>query len=194
MPIKYIGRTTSFRGKSLWEIVGNLKNFGVGRIVVRSMFERYPEPSYMRIIKVEGMENEPSRKACVWVEKTFRGKTLPDVTKILKTSYKTDYRLIPKDEEDNYIKGVGREERLATSDYSEKRVLPLEMPLPPLLLELNKAALRRKGKMDEALNSIPLNVRQGAANRAIVIPSANLEETIFVEEPFVPRLYGGLKK
>jgi hypothetical protein len=58
MPIKYIGRTTTFKGKTLWEIVGNLKNFGVGRIVVRSTFERYPEPSYLKICKVEGLANE----------------------------------------------------------------------------------------------------------------------------------------
>lgn len=56
--IKYIGRTTDFKGKTLWEIVGNLKNFGVGRIVVRSMFERYPEPCYMKIIKVDALPNE----------------------------------------------------------------------------------------------------------------------------------------
>lgn len=31
--IKLIGRTTDFRGKSLWELLGNLKNFGVGRVV-----------------------------------------------------------------------------------------------------------------------------------------------------------------
>lgn len=53
MPYKYIGRTTDFRGKSLWEILGNLKNFGVGRILVRSRFERYPEPSYIKVLKVE---------------------------------------------------------------------------------------------------------------------------------------------
>jgi small subunit ribosomal protein S34 len=58
MPIKYIGRTTSFKGKTLWEIVGNLKNFGVGRIVVRSILERYPEPSYLKICKVEALANE----------------------------------------------------------------------------------------------------------------------------------------
>jgi small subunit ribosomal protein S34 len=58
MPIKYIGRTTTFRGKTLWEFVGNLKNFGVGRIVVRSTFERYPEPSYLKICKVEALANE----------------------------------------------------------------------------------------------------------------------------------------
>lgn len=58
--IKYIGRTTDFKGKTLWEIVGNLKNFGVGRVVVRSMFERYPEPSFMRIVKVDALPNEVS--------------------------------------------------------------------------------------------------------------------------------------
>jgi hypothetical protein len=58
MPIKYVGRTTDFKGKTLWEIVGNLKNFGVGRIVARSTFERYPEPSYLKICKVEALANE----------------------------------------------------------------------------------------------------------------------------------------
>lgn len=53
MPYKYIGRVTDFKGKTLWEILGNLKNYGVGRIVARNMFERYPEPSFMKIIKVE---------------------------------------------------------------------------------------------------------------------------------------------
>lgn len=53
MPYKYIGKTTDFRGKTLWEICGNLKNFGIGRIVVRSRFERYPEPCYLKILKVQ---------------------------------------------------------------------------------------------------------------------------------------------
>lgn len=53
--IKYFGRTTDFRGKTLWELVGSLKNFGVGRVVARSMFERYPEPCFYRILKVEAL-------------------------------------------------------------------------------------------------------------------------------------------
>lgn len=56
--IKYVGRTTDFKGKTLWEIVGNLKNHGVGRIVVRNMFQRYKEPCFMKIIKVDGAPNE----------------------------------------------------------------------------------------------------------------------------------------
>lgn len=31
--IKYVGRTTDFKGHTLWDIVNNLKNFGVGRVV-----------------------------------------------------------------------------------------------------------------------------------------------------------------
>lgn len=60
MPIKYIGRTTDFKGKTLWEILGNLKNGGVGRVVVRQMFERYPEPSFLKILKVEAQPNDVS--------------------------------------------------------------------------------------------------------------------------------------
>lgn len=57
MPYKYIGRTTDFKGKTLWEILGNLKNFGISRIVARSRFERYTEPAYMKILKVETLPN-----------------------------------------------------------------------------------------------------------------------------------------
>lgn len=55
--VKLIGRTSDFKGKPLWEIIGNLKNFGVGRLVYRQMFQRYPEPSFMKILKVEAQPN-----------------------------------------------------------------------------------------------------------------------------------------
>lgn len=55
MPFKYIGRTTDFKGKTLWGILGNLKNYGVGRLVFRHMWQRYPEPCYFKIIKVQAM-------------------------------------------------------------------------------------------------------------------------------------------
>jgi len=60
MPIKLIGRTTDFKGKPLWEILGNLKNHGVGRIVIRNRFQRYPEPSYMKILKVAALPPPPN--------------------------------------------------------------------------------------------------------------------------------------
>lgn len=57
--IKFVGRTTNQYGKTLWEIVGNLKDYGVGRIVIRQMFQHYSEPCYMRILKVEA-QPQPS--------------------------------------------------------------------------------------------------------------------------------------
>ena len=53
MPVKYIGRVTDYAGKPLWRILYNLKNFGVGRIVYRNMFQRYPEPSYYIITQID---------------------------------------------------------------------------------------------------------------------------------------------
>lgn len=56
--IQYIGRTTDFRGNTLWEIVGNLPDWGIGRMVIRNMFQRYPEPCYMRILKVQAVDEQ----------------------------------------------------------------------------------------------------------------------------------------
>jgi len=123
---KYIGRKTDFRGKTLWEIVGNLKNFGVGRIVARSMFERYPEPCFYKILKVEALPNEECRKVKVTVEKTFRGHTYPKPIVINSTSYKADYRLIPKDQENNYCK---------VTEKAPIKIISREMEFPPLLKE-----------------------------------------------------------
>lgn len=61
--VQYVGRTTDFKGKSLWHIVGNLKDFGVGRIVIRHMFQRYKEPCFFKILKVEAQPGEVSQIA-----------------------------------------------------------------------------------------------------------------------------------
>lgn len=54
MPIHYIGRTTSFSGKRLYDYLSRLKDWGVGRIVYRNVFfERYPEKTYYVITQVQ---------------------------------------------------------------------------------------------------------------------------------------------
>lgn len=74
MPYKYIGRTTDFKGKTLWEILGNLKNLGVGRIIGRNMFQRYPEPSYIKVLKVEAEFNpkNPSNDVSTFINLKFK--------------------------------------------------------------------------------------------------------------------------
>lgn len=57
--IKYVGKQSELVGKTLWEIVGNLKDFGVGRIIVRNSYaNRYTEPCFMRIREVKAEPNE----------------------------------------------------------------------------------------------------------------------------------------
>ncbi|XP_015173399.1 PREDICTED: uncharacterized protein LOC107064834 [Polistes dominula] len=133
MPIKYIGRTTSFKGKTLWEILGNLKNFGVGRMVIRNRFQRYPEPCFMRILKIatlpapnKELQPHEDRKIVALIENTFRGKTYPP-EQIDGCTYKADYVLIPKDEEEKYM---------YYNDPLNPRIVPRTMEYPPLLKEL----------------------------------------------------------
>lgn len=59
MPYVYVGHAHGFaKGKTLWEIIGNLKNFGVGRIFTRDIY-KYPEPTYFKVVKVEPVQSPP---------------------------------------------------------------------------------------------------------------------------------------
>ncbi|KAG6442246.1 hypothetical protein O3G_MSEX002210 [Manduca sexta] len=137
--IKYVGRTTDFKGKTLWEIVGSLKNLGVGRIITRSVFERYPEATFMKIVKVETCPDEERRRVRVWVEKTFRGKKQPHITEIYRTSYKPDYRLIPKNEEAKLLASVK-----TVHDKSDV-ILPNRIEMPVLMKKFIVKDHEKKG-------------------------------------------------
>jgi small subunit ribosomal protein S34 len=69
MPVRIIGRPTTLQGKYLFEILRNLKDFGVGRIVARSTFERYPEPSYYIVKSVKPAMDSVSQPNALFVEK-----------------------------------------------------------------------------------------------------------------------------
>lgn len=199
--IKLIGRTTDFKGKTLWEILGNLRNHGIGRLVQRNMFLRYPEPSFMKIVKVEALPNptevvffstliiiviicsitdfQGDRKVKVFVEKTFRGRTSPKLIEICGTSYKADYLLVPKDQEHTLHK----------TQTIEERILPRTIEFPPLLRELIK---RETGQENPLL---PVRIK---ANREKIARLANEGEVPNVSlsmglgKPISPRLYKGL--
>lgn len=53
MSVKFFGKPSKFSGKSLWEIVGNLKNFGEGRLIITCESFKYPEPSFFRIVRIQ---------------------------------------------------------------------------------------------------------------------------------------------
>ncbi|XP_071636878.1 small ribosomal subunit protein mS34 [Temnothorax longispinosus] len=160
MPIKLIGRTTDFKGKPLWEILGNLKNFGVGRLVIRNRFQRYPEPCYMKILKVAGMPmpEEPytDRKVMVLVERVFRGQKNPKPVQLDSATYKADYMLIPKDKEHLY---------LDNTKVPEMRILPKMTDLPPLFSQLVIRQMKAKGVVAPA--EPKLNLRYNFYGRSV---------------------------
>ncbi|KAG4079888.1 hypothetical protein HA402_015019 [Bradysia odoriphaga] len=177
--IKYIGRTNDFKGKTLWEILGNLKNHGVGRIVIRQMFQRYPEPTYMKIVKVEAMPNpkEGDRKVKVWVEKTFRGRTLPNLVEMYSTSYKTDYQLIPKSEVANVCRPV---------KAPEIKILPQHIEFPPLFREfITRETGQQNPQLKLKVNKSPNKLVRVAEDGE----TPNMEVTMSLGKPASPNLY-----
>ncbi|CAK1586246.1 unnamed protein product [Parnassius mnemosyne] len=187
--VKYVGRTTDFKGKTLWEIVGCLKNFGVGRIIVRSVFERYPEPSFMKIVKVETCPDEERRRVRVWVEKTFRGRKLDKLTEIYRTSYKPDYKLIPKHEEAKLFAAVKEEH------YFPDVILPRTIEMPPLMKKFIVKDHEKKGM--EILNEyiMPLSYNH-SPNRVQRIAKEGekptIQFTMGLGKPASPALYEGV--
>ncbi|KAG0723393.1 28S ribosomal protein S34, mitochondrial [Chionoecetes opilio] len=134
MPYKLVGRTSLHKGKRLWEIVGQLKNFGVGRMVVRNTFEQqYKEPTFYRIVVARPMmdvgephANEDNRKGRALLERVFRGRH-EGVVDISKVSYKADFRLIHKHEEAAYIEAY---KNCKTPDIT---LISPVVEMPPLL-------------------------------------------------------------
>lgn len=62
----------------------------------------------------------------VWTEKVFRGRSYPKLVEVCSASYKDDYRLVPKSEEEELI-------ARAKAISPKVRVLPKTIPFPPLL-------------------------------------------------------------
>lgn len=74
----------------------------------------------------------------VTVEKTFRGRTYPKLVQIDSVSYKADYRLLHKHEEEEYCRVAQRTEK----------IVPREIDLPPLLKEF---VLKETGQSDKKI-------------------------------------------
>ncbi|XP_042232403.1 uncharacterized protein LOC121873151 [Homarus americanus] len=185
MPYVLVGRTTNFKGKRLWEIVGCLKNFGVGRMVVRSTFERYPEPCFYRIVNAEPEMDtgrphmgEDNMKGKILVEKVFRGKNC-GVVNMSKVAYKTDFRLIHKIEEAKYLQSY------ENFTPPEQKIFPQTMEMPPLL----KIVAEREG---HASNVLRLTMCRNSGRIAKDGEESTAELCVGLDTPLSPQLYKGV--
>lgn len=142
--IKYIGFPSKYVGKHLLWLLGNLKDFGVGRVVTRTAFERYPEPSYYVITKVLPYMDDANQYGEVWAETIFRGRRLG--VRQVESPHVPDYKLVPKSEE-------GRLLALPVSELVPK-VLPRYIKMPPLLRMIVERNMRDEGADEPKLKAV----------------------------------------
>uniref|UniRef100_UPI00358EFB2D small ribosomal subunit protein mS34 n=1 Tax=Myxine glutinosa TaxID=7769 RepID=UPI00358EFB2D len=130
--------------RRLFQIIGGLRMFGIGRIVTRKTWLMlYDEPCYWRITKVKvdhTAEDLDHGKA--WGLLTFRGATEDDVREIPRVMYH-DWRLVPRHEEEAFI-----------AYTAPPRTPPLRfVPFPPLLRAVILASWQKEGR---PLNEEPM--------------------------------------
>lgn len=133
----YIGKHTPFVGKTVFEILANLKDFGVGRVIQKNIYKKlYPnEPSYFKITHVAPQMDENLQWGRVWGIEIFRGKRYPYIRE-MKTEH-PDYSLIRVHEEPDFDRFPVLGE---TKDHLI--VLPRTIPAPPIMAEVfNRAKL-----------------------------------------------------
>ncbi|KAL5018082.1 hypothetical protein ScPMuIL_003804 [Solemya velum] len=147
MPIRLIGKHGHFKGKTLYQLALNLKNFGVGRVVTRQAFQRYPEKSYYILTKVVPVMSDTRQShGEAWGHRVFRGEKFEGIRKI-DVGYKRDWLLIPKEDQEEFC-------RLSEKDFRPDRTVPNFSTFPPLLESLIK---QEKAELGEDV-SVPLKL------------------------------------
>ena len=143
--IQYIGKTSKLCGKRVFEILANLNNFGIGRMLARNSFDCFPEPSYYIVKHAEPRMDDELTFGNLWVEEVYRGVRKPDL-QLIKGVYHPDYRLIPKEEEENHKKGY----KIVDLKDVKPHILPRYYTVPPLMkLFLTRNKMEKGEAVDE---------------------------------------------
>ncbi|GFS33947.1 uncharacterized protein TNIN_390641 [Trichonephila inaurata madagascariensis] len=148
MSVKLIGKKSPYTGKLLFEILNNLKNYGLGRVIMRNSFKKFPETSFYIVRKVVPMRETigpgPDELVYgnVWVDEVFRGRKLEGLRLLQSDTYLPDFYLVPREEEDQYL------------NYQSKdviKILPKYDSVPPVIAEIIKkkdSSLKEEPKME----------------------------------------------
>lgn len=136
----YYGKRTQFLGKTLFEILANLRDFGVNRMLIK--YEetlRYPgKTSYYIVKKVEPVMDTKLQEGCIYAERIFKGARMPGLSFVDEESWHTDWQLVPKHEEHKY--------RIENPPLFEPATItPGSFQAPPLMEAFLKRHMRNKG-------------------------------------------------
>ncbi|KFD46182.1 hypothetical protein M514_20006 [Trichuris suis] len=144
MPIKFIGNYDVLaEGKYLFEILAQLRDFGVGRMVTKGSWRRrWPEqPSYCVIRKAEPEMDRWLMHGKMWADWVLRGKPL-GIYLFTKELDRCDWHLIHRHEEADFKRPVD----------PPKLRMPAKIPLPPLEKYLRQVR-------GEDTNKVPKEIR-----------------------------------
>ena len=106
-------------------------------MITRHEFDAFPEPSYHIVKSVETYMDPELKYGTIWCETVIRGKRLPGI-RPLKISYRPDFRLIPRDEEQEFFRGYNVENL-----GDQVNILPAKYEIPPLMREYMKRHFAR---------------------------------------------------
>lgn len=124
----------------------------------------------------------------MYVEKVFRGKKCPE-TILRRASYKTDYRLIPKEEEAEYCK--------IPELKQEERIFPRTTVFPPLMRELILREAKASGVELKEEPKLALKYQMGVNNHIRVAEEGETPNVDFAHvglgTPASPSLYEGVR-
>ncbi|GMT17089.1 hypothetical protein PFISCL1PPCAC_8386, partial [Pristionchus fissidentatus] len=124
-------------GKFMFEILAQLKDFGVGRMITKSEWGRkWPDqPSYLIIKAVEPEMDRWLSKGKLWADWTYRGKKL-GTYQFEHDLNRSDWKLIHRHQEAEFAK--------CTTPMQPVPV-PDSFPLPPLQVLLARQAAAKRG-------------------------------------------------
>lgn len=165
MPTKlYYGKKTTFVGKTLFEILANLRDFGINRVLVKNeeLLKNPGEKCYYIVKKVEPVMDEKLEHGAIYAERVFRGAKVPGLVFVDDETWHPDWQLIPRDEE--HLHRIDPEKTIEHGHPATITVLPRWMEVPPLMdIFLRRHYKARKGvtvapvKLDTKLVNIMMH-------------------------------------
>lgn len=170
--VHYYGKKTNFVGKTLFEILANLKNFGVNRMLIKQeeLLQNPRKRCYYIVKKVEPVMDEKLQEGAIYAERVYRDAKVPGLVFVDDESWHTDWQLIPKDEEHKY--------RIDPADLKEHghpstvTVMPRWLQVPPLM----DVFLRRHYQMRGGVTLAPVKMDTSPMQIRMDYPLQRLEK------------------
>ncbi|XP_022108405.1 28S ribosomal protein S34, mitochondrial-like [Acanthaster planci] len=167
-----VHRHVWFTGKNLINILTELPNYGIGRLVTRrrwTMLFPENEPCYLKVTRVKIDCTRPELdQGQVWGELTYRGYKREDLEIQVGAWWKKEWELIRKADEEEFCKFTPKPEHF--------HVAPSHARMPPLLEAMVLKQRADKGiRVDpDDLPLLDLEIRKTYRHRAYQLASQEL--------------------